>query len=394
MKILMWEHFAPGGSIRVGGHHLAERFLRDGDEIAWCAGPLSPANFFKSNDETRARMNLWRAGGRRDHEGRLFAYAPMTLLPWRRYPLLDRVEVAYRTLDFSVPSFRKVLRRAGFGGVDLLFMEPGAPMLALLERVPHRRSVYRMCDDTAAFPDTPRSFAAVERTVCLQVDLVVATARRLARRAEALGARRVLYLPNACEPDRFGASAAAQPAALSGLPRPRAVYAGAIDSWFDAPLLAAVARRLPRWTFVLIGPERADLSECAGLGNVVRLGPQPYEALPAFLQHSDAGIVPFRISPMTHAIHPIKVYEYCAAGLPVVTTPLEETLAMGAPLAAAGDAEAFARELEAAASTRLGREGHAFARAHTWEARYQTLRSALAALEPRSERLAAAGGSR
>jgi hypothetical protein len=33
MKILMWEHFAPGGSIRVGGHHLAERFLRDGDEI-------------------------------------------------------------------------------------------------------------------------------------------------------------------------------------------------------------------------------------------------------------------------------------------------------------------------------------------------------------------------
>ena len=191
----MWEHFAPGGAIRVGGHHFAGRFLNDGAHIAWCVGPVSPVNFLKSNDETRARMDLWRRGGSRLDDGRMFAYAPMTWLPWRRRPILDSPTVARLTLRATWPRFRDVLARAGFARPDLLWMEPGAPLLALLDGIPHTRSVYRMCDDTAAFPDTPRSFARIEEEVCRRVDLVLATARSLERRARSLGARSVVYLP-------------------------------------------------------------------------------------------------------------------------------------------------------------------------------------------------------
>ena len=396
MRVLMWEHFAPGGPIRVGGHHLAERFLRDGHRVAWCAGPLSPINFVKGGDETRARLRLWRRGGEVCDARGLFAYAPMTLLPHRRYPLLDSVAVSRRTLRATVPALPDVLGEAGFEDFEVLFMEPGAPLLALLDLYPSAFPIYRMCDATAEFPDTPRSFAAIEAETCRRAGLVVATARALATRAKALGARRVLHLPNACDPDPFetrGAASAAGVAAAAetgGPGRPVAIYAGALDSWFDAALVRDTARLLPGWSFVLVGPARAPLPEIEGLPNVRLVGPRPYASLPALFAGADAGIVPFHLTPMTHAIHPIKVYEYLAAGLPVVSTPMQETAAMAAPIALAAGAEEFARALETALrsgpAARLERQ--AYARRNSWDARYAVLRAELGLPDEETRRVA------
>jgi glycosyltransferase involved in cell wall biosynthesis len=403
MRILMWEHFAPGGPIRVGGHHFAERFLRDGHRVAWCAGPLSLVNVLKRNAETRARLRLWRRGGESCDPRGLFAYAPMTLVPHRRYPILDSVAVSRMTLRATVPALPDVLDEAGFDAFDFLFMEPGAPLLALLDLYPAAFPIYRMCDATAEFTDTPRSFAAIEAETCRRAGLVLATARSLVTRAKSLGARRILYLPNACEPEPFEAPRAGlgsppaglgvPPAGSAGVPRPCAIYAGALESWFDAALVRDTARLLPRWTFVLIGPTRARLAEIDGLANVRILGPRPYASLPALFAAADAGIVPFRLTPMTHAIHPIKIYEYLAAGLPVVSTPMEETAAMGAPLTLAAGAEEFARALEAARQSgpAARAERQAYARRNSWDARYAALRAELG-LPEEEARLRAAGG--
>jgi len=337
-------------------------------------------------------MRLWRRGGESLHDGRMFAYAPMTLAPYRPYPVFDRPAVQRVTLRATLPRFRSVLKRAGFEAVDLLWMSTGSPFLALLDDVPHRFSIYRMSDDTAAFPDTPSSFAGLEREVCRRVDLVLATARTLEESARSLGARRVLYLPNACEPERF-ATGLEEPADLRGVPRPRAIYSGAIDSWFDATLLGEVARLLPGWTFLLLGPARADLGALRGLPNVRLLGPRPYDLLPGYLGAADAGIVPFVLNTLTHAIHPLKVYEYCAAGLPVVTTPMRETGAMGAPLRQASTAREFAAGLEASRGEGPGPRSARleFARRHTWDRRFALLRAEIAGLTG-SRPARAAGG--
>ena len=384
MRVLMWEHFAPGGPIRVGGHHFAQRFLRRGDRVAWCAGPLAPWNAAGGNDEIRARRRLWREGGVRLEDG-LFAYAPLTWLPHRRRPILDAAGIARRTLRATTPRFDRVLERAGFDDVDLLFMEPGGPLTALLDRYPRARAVYRMCDDTAAFPDTPRSFQAIEREVLARADLVLATARALEERARVAEARRVLYLPNACEPERFAGVVRPDPG-LAALGRPLAIYAGALDHWFDRELLAETARLRPDWRFALVGPERGAPGPLAALPNVHRLGPRRYEELPACFAAADAGIVPFRLTRMTHAIHPIKVYEYLAAGLPVVATAMAETAAMQAPVSLVADAAAFAAALESARAAAGGPESAAaraarvaWAGRHTWDERFERLLAALAA---------------
>jgi len=56
---------------------------------------------------------------------------------------------------------------------------------------------------------------------------------------------------------------------------------------------------------------------------VAVLGPKPYADVPAWLQGLDVGVIPFRAAlPAVQGINPNKVYQYLAAGLPVVTTPV------------------------------------------------------------------------
>ena len=61
---------------------------------------------------------------------------------------------------------------------------------------------------------------------------------------------------------------------------------------------------------------------CERLPNVHLLGARPYAALPDVLRGADAALVPYAINDLTRSVFPMKVYEYLAAGLPVVTTPL------------------------------------------------------------------------
>jgi glycosyltransferase involved in cell wall biosynthesis len=62
----------------------------------------------------------------------------------------------------------------------------------------------------------------------------------------------------------------------------------------------------------------------------------------------DVGLIPFLVNPLTLATNPIKLYEYFACGMPVVSTALPE-VASYAPLAyLAGSAEEFARQVSAA----------------------------------------------
>jgi len=75
---------------------------------------------------------------------------------------------------------------------------------------------------------------------------------------------------------------------------------------------------------VLIGEARCDLGCLQGMSNVHVLGGRPYEELPAYCRGFDVGLIPFRMNRLTRAVNPIKLREYLAAGLPVVSAPLPE----------------------------------------------------------------------
>ena len=62
----------------------------------------------------------------------------------------------------------------------------------------------------------------------------------------------------------------------------------------------------------------------SGLPNICLVGEQPYSSLPEWLAQWDVCVIPFKITPLTAATDPVKVYEMLAAGRPIVATPMDE----------------------------------------------------------------------
>ena len=114
--------------------------------------------------------------------------------------------------------------------------------------------------------------------------------------------------------------------------QPVAVFVGnlfadrGLDHAIDA--MAVVVRELPAATLVVIGEgrDRARLeAQIArlGLGSRVRLlGWRHHSAQPAYLRHSQVGVLPYPSTPHTCITLPNKLFDYMAAGLPVVAADI------------------------------------------------------------------------
>jgi glycosyltransferase involved in cell wall biosynthesis len=111
-----------------------------------------------------------------------------------------------------------------------------------------------------------------------------------------------------------------------------AVFSGAFRSWHGAVHLVDAIRTLRSrgrtdFAAVLIGdgPELPRVREAAaGLDKIVFTAALPHEQIPAVLAAADIGVAPFDIGlhpALAHEFHwsPLKIFEYMACGLPVVT---------------------------------------------------------------------------
>jgi glycosyltransferase involved in cell wall biosynthesis len=135
--------------------------------------------------------------------------------------------------------------------------------------------------------------------------------------ADALAELHPIVVGNGVDLDAF----AGEPAPFAGLPAsPFAVYVGAVESRVDLDLLDAVAADgVP---VVVAGPASGAIAERLTGGSLHWLGPVPTDRVPDLLRHAAVGLVPHHVGPLTASMDPMKVLEYLAAGLPVVSTPV------------------------------------------------------------------------
>jgi glycosyltransferase involved in cell wall biosynthesis len=215
-------------------------------------------------------------------------------------------------------------------------------------------------------------------------DLFFASSQDLVRRARQLSVEAV-RVPNAADPEYFAMAATTTlpcPPEIEALPRPRLLFYGTFGPWVDTTFLRALALTRPDWPLVLVGAITDDTSDALrDLPNVHWLGWRPYEELPPYLQHADVCLLPFRTGSLTRAVDPVKLYEYLAAGKPVIATPLDEFAKCGDLVDVVTCAEQAASVIEEhlqapePAERRLKRM--AFARENTWKHRAATVLEAL-----------------
>ncbi len=246
-----------------------------------------------------------------------------------RYPTYEDVDLGLRYIhprleQIGFTRFDADLlaeRRVDGGGIVIVEIpDPGyAPSLTTL-RAAGWEVVFDIIDDWSDPALGGEWYEAdFENDLIMNADAVVGSAPDLLQRASTAGRTDAVLVPNAVNESVFGSDPGNRP---PDLPEgPLIGYHGSLyGDWFDWDGLRAVAQANPDATVILIGEARGVPKDVPD--NVVFLGLKAQGDLPAYLTRLDVGLVPFTVTPTTHAVSPLKVFEYLACGVPVAAPPL------------------------------------------------------------------------
>lgn len=283
MRILFVSHTDPFGPFRIGSHHLAAALARDGHDVVHLSTPISRAHLI-TRRVSRAKALIT---PRESVSGDGVTYlVPRTLLPAGAGP------------------FRAVreLRRRGSPRFDLALLDQPLLWSPSLREVA-RRLVYRPTDE---YPSGLK--ARRQRDILEYADGVIATSGEVLRRMGHIDVPAIV-LENGVDIDRFRLTGGASRSSTC-------IYVGAFDARFDWDQTVRWAEEYPGWTFRLIGPiSRAPTVP----PNIELVGAVPYEHVPGILADAQVGMLPLSADTLNRGRSPMKLYEYLASGLAVVS---------------------------------------------------------------------------
>jgi glycosyltransferase involved in cell wall biosynthesis len=238
----------------------------------------------------------------------------------------------------------------------------------LLPKLPGQYVVYDCIDDYRLFEHLPNAVSHTQKWLLEKADFVFASSRRLYEKACGLRpANTVGMLSNGVDVDHWcsGDTRSELPPAIANMQHPIIGYFGTISHWLDTELIESMARRHPSWHFLFMGPayRSKKLKRILHLSNIHWIGEQPYELLPSLASCFDVAWLPFRLTPMTKTINPVKVYEYLALGKRVVSPSLPDLERLGPYVILADDLQETESALVSAIESRLRKEDEAGCRA-------------------------------
>lgn len=131
-----------------------------------------------------------------------------------------------------------------------------------------------------------------------------------------------IFIPNGVDKEFFELKEKKTPKDLKNIPRPIIGYAGKIAKRINVDLLSFLALKSSQISFVLIGQllDKNSVKKLFKLKNIYFLGDKHYSQFPIYLANFDLCIIPHNVGALENEGDPIKIYEYLAAGKPVVTT--------------------------------------------------------------------------
>ena len=240
--------------------------------------------------------------------------------------------------------------------------------------------IYDITDDWTTLTQSPalaRLTAEQDADLCRRADAVIVCSERLFEMKRGL-AQNLHLIPNGVEADHYKNvldGTGPLPAPADGWAKPVLGYTGTIHpDRVDVPLVESLARRFPQGTVALVGPNLLtgeDRQRLAACPNVVLTGPVPYARVPEIMRAFDVCITPHRMTAFTESLNPIKLWEYLAAGKPIVATDVAGFRDYPQFVRLASDAGNFAKAAEEALGEdhAIGEARRTVARRHSWNAR-------------------------
>lgn len=372
--VIMGENLVFDASVKVGSHHYARLFSKDFN-VLWLSLPWNLFLYLRYGKKGE-RYQQWNNGSLRETEN-ISVWSPFTLFPYRDNFGFRSLKNIARTLKYTIPGLKKILKKAGFEKCDILWLTDPR-MMYLTELVTYKVLVYRCVDDLSHFSGIPQNILEAEKQLVKKSDVVFATAETLKKRLETYG-KEIHDLPNAVDYEYFTNYPAIHTSFSLEYFEKIVLYVGTIGEWFDLDFVAYCAKKRPNYTFILLGPVRTNAGILSNLDNVMMPGAVPYHEVPAYMKMSDVGIIPFKMNELVNAVNPLKIYEYFASGLPVLASKAYELQKMNSPALLYETYEEGLSFLD-----HLMKEGKQdirqylkFAEKNSWQARYEKIMSIL-----------------
>lgn len=284
-----------------------------------------------------------------------------------------------------VRQVKKAMLRLGFANIVNMVFNPAAGMIA--GRLGESELIYYCVDEYTAFTGVSDGLKVIEDDLFRRADLVVVSAERLFESKKHLNTNTHI-IRHGTDWQHFRTAingGLAAPPDIADLPRPIIGFHGLLADWVDYQLIKKVAGHFPNGSVVLIGKVAVDAEEkikiLNGIPNIHLLGRKPYAELPAYCAAFDVALNPFEINDLTLAANPLKVREYLAAGLPVVSTDIPEVRVLDDVLVGVDHNDFIAKIDQALASPKPRDQVSDAIKHESWDAKVEELRGLISNLK-------------
>ncbi len=332
---------------------------------------------FRPGGWSRAELN--RPPIRRIAENLFVFNYPFWLPISERFPLNQITRTARRFV------LQEMLRRLGMSQPIVWFSRPDMVDL-IAELPPTSLLLYHVVDEYTEYSSmtSPGRRRLREREAMLmrQVDAVIVVSQKLYQSKCPFNAHTYL-VPNGVNYEAYSAALIASylPEVLQVIKKPRLGYIGLIGDKLDFNMLKRLALEQPDWSLIFLGEARVNRQletwqALQALPNVHYLGPVEAALVPDYVKGFDVGLMPYHQNQHAENISPLKLYDYLAAGLPVVSVDIPAAREFNAYVHLANNPGEFIRSvwdaLEDNSPERCQARRDAAAQ-HTWEARVEQL---------------------
>jgi glycosyltransferase involved in cell wall biosynthesis len=304
---------------RTSSHHIA-RWLAKRHRVHYfeCPGLRAPKT--SGRDIKKIFSKIWRflRGSKQVAEG--IKVQTLLQLPFHRFRLVRWLNRLLISATVRFVAWREGVRRP-----IAWFMVPH--LAGVVGRLNEQLSVYYCIDDYATLPDVNQdAIRSMDEELTRRADVVFASAESLRDRKLGLNSH-TYFSPHGVDVELFGRARDERtqvPADTAHLAKPVVGFFGLVEDWIDLELVDYLAENRPLWTFLFIGRVAVGEAKLPRRPNVHFVGKRPYESLPAYGKQFDVAIIPFKLTEVILHANPLKLREYLAMGLPIVSVSTPE----------------------------------------------------------------------
>lgn len=276
-----------------------------GSTTIWCLEPeftIYRNGRFKPNSVRQVKENL-------------FVWMPH-YWPWER--LLMKVGVRKQIENIFWKRIKDKIASKG----EVIYTWVNKPrQINRIDRLGEEVVVYECYDDYRenSKEGATGMVAIMENQLLEKAGIVFTTSKTLEGKLKN-GTNKVYYIGNGVDVSVWQRQYA-MPEEIDGVEKPIATLLGNINERVDIDLLEEVIKQAKDYCFLFIGAiSCVDFDRIKILPNVLWVGHKSRESAAAYLCHSKIGMIPYKTNKYNDSSEVLKLYEYFAAGLPVIST--------------------------------------------------------------------------